>query len=72
MVEEGEAFLVRDAGKGVVRVFALEVGDEFGEFVLFAEVVDGVGEGFPAYDGGEIAGGFSMTGYTLFLSLLPA
>lgn len=62
MVEEDEAFFVGDGGEGVVGVFALEVDDEFREFVVGAVVVDAVCEGFPADYGREVAMGFAMAG----------
>ena len=61
VVQECETFLVGDAAEGVVGVFAFEVDDEFGEFVVFAELLNRVGEGFPADYGGEVAMGLAVT-----------
>ena len=55
VVQEGEALFVGDGAEGVVGVLAFEVRDELGEVVVFAELGDGVGQGFPADDGGEVA-----------------
>lgn len=55
VIQEVEALLVGDRAEGVVRVdAALEVGDELGVLVVGAVVVDGVLEGLPADDGGEV------------------
>ena len=61
VVEEGEAFLVGDAGEGVVRVFASEIDHQFREFVVLAELGDGVRQGFPANYGGEVAERFAVS-----------
>lgn len=43
MEEKVEALLVRNAGEGVVWVFAFQVDEEFGELVVCAELLDRVG-----------------------------
>ena len=42
VVKEREALLVGNAGERVVRVFAFEVDDQLGEFVVWAELGDRV------------------------------
>lgn len=55
MEEEVEALLVGDAGESVIGILALQVSDQFGELVVVAEVVHGVGESLPADNGREVA-----------------
>lgn len=43
MEKEVETLLVRNAGECVVRVFAFEVDNQFGELVVRAEMLDRVG-----------------------------
>lgn len=63
VVQEVEALLVGDGAEGVVRIdAALEVGDELGVLVVGAVVIDGVLEGLPADDGGEVALGLTVDG----------
>lgn len=40
MIQESRTFLIGDGGECVIGVFALEVYNESGEFVVFAEVCD--------------------------------
>lgn len=58
--EEIEALLVRDAGKRIIRILALEVSDQFGKFMILAKVVHRVLEGLPADNGREVAVGFTV------------
>lgn len=70
MVEEYETFFVRYAGECIIRIFALEIHDQFCKFVSRPEIRDGVGESLPANDGREVTMEFAMsnqefrTGYT--------
>ena len=57
VVEEVEPLLVRNAGEGVVGIFALEIHDQLGEFVLLAKLVDRVRQCLPSDNGAEIAPG---------------
>lgn len=61
-VEKVEALLVGDRGEGVIRVLAGEGDDELREAVGGAEEGDGLLEGFPADDGGEVEVGFAVEG----------
>ena len=56
-VEKVEALFVGHGREGVVRVLALEVGDEFCEVVAVAELGDRVAQRLPADDGAEVAPG---------------
>ena len=60
IVEEIEALLVRDAGKGIIGVLALQVDNKLCEFVIFAVVVDAVSKSLPPDNGREIAVSLSM------------
>lgn len=45
-----EALFVRDLGKGVVGIFALEVDDQPGEFMILAVFFNGISKVIPADD----------------------
>ena len=62
MVEEREAFLIRDATKSIIRILALEIGDELGELMFLAKKVDAVAQSLPPDDGGEVPMGLSVDG----------
>ena len=53
--QEVETLFVRNARESVVRVFALQVSDQLGELMVMAVVFNGIPQGFPPYDGGEVA-----------------
>jgi hypothetical protein len=43
-----EAFFVWNLGKGVIRIFALEVDDQLGEFMIFPVFFNGISKVVPA------------------------
>jgi len=52
--EEIEALLIGDAGECIIGVFALEVSDQLGEFMVVTKVFDRVGESLPSDNGREM------------------
>ena len=54
MVEEGRALLVRDTREGIIGVLTLEIRDQLGVFVVFAELSDAVRQRFPTDESTEI------------------
>lgn len=50
-----EALFVRNLGKGVIGIFALEVDDQLGEFVIFPEFFNGISKVVPADDGRKVS-----------------
>lgn len=69
--EEVEAFLVGNARESVIGILALQVGDQFGELVVVAEVIHGVGEGLPADNGREVAVCLAVTVKVSFSLISP-
>lgn len=62
--QEVEALLIGDAGESIIRVLALQVGDELGELVVITKVLHRVLQGLPSNDGREVAVGLAVSGGT--------
>lgn len=50
VVKKDEAFLVRNAGKGVIGVFTIEAGDQFCELMGLSKLSNRLRESIPADD----------------------
>lgn len=61
VIQEGETFLIWNAGEGIIRVLAFEVDDKFGKFMVFTKLGYRVRECFPANDSGKVSVRFSMS-----------
>lgn len=49
--KEVKALLIRDARKRIVRILALQVGDQLSELVVVAKMLYRIGEALPSNDG---------------------
>lgn len=49
--EEVEALFVGNARESIVGILALQVSDQFGELMVVAKVIHGVGQSFPSDNG---------------------
>lgn len=61
MVKKVEAFLVGNAGEGIIWVFSFQVNDQFCEFMVFSKLCDRVRKSLPANYGREITVRFAMS-----------
>jgi hypothetical protein len=69
VVEEGGAFLVGNAGEGIIGILTLKIRDQLGVFVVFTKLGDAVRQGFPADESAEIADPLVVVNSSLDTSL---
>lgn len=60
--QEVKPFLIGNAGECIVRILALEIHHQLGEFVIVSKVFHGVGQRFPSDDGREMTVRLAMNG----------
>lgn len=65
--QKGEALFVRNLGKGVIRIFALEVDDQLGEFMIFPESFNRVSKVVPADNGRKVSIWLAMPVWNLLV-----
>lgn len=62
VIQEGKALLVGNAAEGIIRIFTLQVHDQFRELMILSEIIDAVGQSLPTNDSTKVSMGLTMDG----------